>query len=195
MSAHSCVVATVAIAALAGSAIATPLNLSPTPPDVSSGFITVDYNATTGAFLASGFSLNLTLPGPSTTPVNGIFQLTATIDNSGNATGGTLLVTDGATVLFSSSSLSQFGFGMTDSFEFVFSSDGLGTLAPLGANIGTILVNTDLSFLNDTPSFGSSFSESFGAGNADTFVMIPLPSAGLATLAGLALVAGRRRRA
>jgi len=198
MKAPACVVALVAGAALSASAIATPLNLSPTKPDVASAFIDVSYVAGGGAnnFAAAGFAVTLTMPDMSQSNFVGTFNLTATIDSMGNASGGTLTVTDGMTTLFSSSNLLQFGFGSMDLFEFVFESDGGGSLAPAGARIGTIMVVGGLMSPGGIPDFSQSFATQmgFGNGNADTFLMVPTPAAAMATLAGLGMVARRRRR-
>ena len=48
--------------AIAGAANAATLNLTPGPPDVSSGFIAVDYNAVTHLLTADGQTQNLS-PG------------------------------------------------------------------------------------------------------------------------------------
>jgi hypothetical protein len=98
-------------------------------------------------------------------------------------------------VLFSSNSVVAFGFGPTNSFEFLFAQQA-GSLAPVGANIGTILVDPTLVFPGGTPTFASSFSGRIftggpGIANADTFV--PAPS--VLALAGFGgLLAARRRR-
>jgi hypothetical protein len=190
-----------ALAAGVSSAVAAPLNLSPLPPDVASGFIVINYNASSMIFTASGFTQNISLPGPTSQPAGlRAFSLTAMIDNAGNASSGTLLVrTDfgsADSVAFSSAALTAFGFGATNKFEFVF-TQAAGNLAPVGSDIGTILVSPSLSFAGGVPSFAQSFSNDpfgagFGDGNADTF-LIPAPGA-LALLGMGGLVATRRRR-
>ncbi|MCX5692009.1 MAG: hypothetical protein NTV94_19805, partial [Planctomycetota bacterium] len=176
-----------------GTAVAGPLNLSPLPPDVASGFILITYNASTFEFAARGVTQNIALPGGIQEPA-GLheFTLLATIDNAGNALGGSLMVrTDHNSpdsIAFSSSSLTAFGFGATNKFEFIF-SQSVGNLASAGTSIGTILVSPLLSFPNGVPDFSASFNNEifpgFGDGNADTFV-IPAPSSlALVGLAGL----------
>lgn len=190
-----------ALAAGVSSAVAAPLNLSPMPPDVASGFIVVNYNASSMVFTASGFTQNISLPGPSSMPA-GLreFTLTAVIDNAGNASSGMLMVkTDFGSpdsVAFSSASLTAFGFGAVNKFEFVFAQQA-GNLASVGSDIGTILVVPGISFAGDVPSFAQSFTNDpmgfgFGTANADTF-LIPAPGA-LALLGMGGLVATRRRR-
>ncbi len=190
-----------ALAAGVSSAFAAPLNLSPLPPDVASGFIVINYNASSMVFSATGFTQNISLPGPSSQPA-GLrqFSLTAVIDNAGNASSGTLLVkTDFGSpdsVAFQSASLTAFGFGTFNKFEFVF-SQAAGNLAAVGSDIGTILVSPSLQFAGNVPSFAQSFTNDpfgagFGDGNADTF-LIPAPGA-LALLGMGGLVATRRRR-
>src|SRR5207244_2220532 len=115
--------ATAALAAAAGSADAALLNLVPGAPDVASGFISIDYNASSGAFLASGSTQNLSIP-PNTFPMGQRqFQLTATIDSNGNIVGpGSMTVRGdyGGTnqLLYFSNTILAFGFGQTDKFEF-----------------------------------------------------------------------------
>lgn len=192
----------VALAAGATSAVAAPLNLSPAIPDVASGFIIVTYNAGSQQFTASGFTQQISLPGPSSQPA-GLrqFSLTATVSNAGVATGGTLLVkTDfgsADSVAFQSADLTAFGFDAINKFEFVFSQQA-GNLASVGSDIGTILVSPSLSFPGNIPSFAQSFTNDpfglgFGDGNADTFL---IPAPGATAILGLAgLFASRRRRA
>lgn len=176
-----------------------PLNLVGGNPDVASGFIAVDYNATTKLFTAVGTTQNLSLP---VTPSLGLrlFSLSATIDNVGNLSGpGSLIVRGdfGGTdqVLFQSNTITAFGFGATNKFEFLFTQES-GSLAPVGSSVGTILVDTGLNFGGGIPSFSASFSGRIftggpGFANADTFV--PGPSA-LAVMGLGGLFAGRRRR-
>jgi hypothetical protein len=201
MSIRSFFVSATAVAALAGSTFANPLNLVPGNPDVASGFILVTYNASTHAFSATGYTQNIALPGGTQEPANlREFTLTATISNSGVASDGTLMVrtdhTSADSVGFSSASLVSFGFDITNKFEFVF-SQAAGNLASAGTQIGTILVAPDL-FSNGMPSFAADFSNDigggFGVGNADTFALVPAP-ASLALCGVAGLVAGRRRRA
>lgn len=193
------IIATIVCCGLAPSALATPLNLVGSDPDVAAGGILINYNATTDLFTAVGSTTNASLP-PQVNNLNGQFSLSATIDASGNISGpGSILVTgdigSGQQTLFSSNLISAFGFGATDKFEFLFIQQA-GVLASAGSLIGSILVDVNLAFPGGIPSFESSFNNAIfpggpGIGNADTFV--PTPSA--AVLAGLGgLMATRRRR-
>lgn len=198
--------ATAALTLVCGSALAAPLNLVSVDPDVASGFIAIDYNATTQTFTASGQTQNLGLP-PSFGPPSNVnlglrqFTLTALIDNAGNIAGAGSLTVRGDyggvdQLLFSSNSIVAFGFGSFNKFEFVFSQTA-GSLAPVGTQIGTILADANLSFPGNIPSFQTSFTNRFfpggpGNGNADTFVPAPSSAVLLCTLGGLA--ARRRRR-
>lgn len=196
----SVLTAAAALAIATGSAFAAPLNLVSVNPDVASGFVAIDYNATTNTFTASGQTQNLGLP-PSFALNLREFSITATIDNSGNLIGaGTLMVRGDYggvdQVLFSSTSIIAFGFSSFNKFEFLFSQTA-GSLAPVGTPIGTILTDANLNFPGNVPSFQSSFSNRFfpggpGNGNADTFVPAPSSLALIASIGGLA--ARRRRR-
>jgi hypothetical protein len=191
----------VAALGLSTSALAqAPLNLVPGTPDVASGFIAVDYNATTQLFTAEGFTQNLNLP-PTMPLGQRQFRLTAIINNAGQLTGpGTLTVrgdylgTD--QLLFSSNDIDAFGYDSFNRFEFLFTQQA-GNLAPAGASVGTILADPNLSFPGGVPNFTSSFSGRLfpggpGAAVADTF--IPAPGAlPVTVLAGAAMMRRRRR--
>lgn len=178
-----------------------PLNLTPSFPDVFSGAIAVDYNATSGLFTASGFTQSMALVPNGSIPMGQRqFFISAILSNLGTINGaGSMIVRGdyGGTdqVLFSSNNILAFGFSATSKFEFLFSQDA-GSLAPVGTPIGTILTDTNISFPGGIPDFHQSFSGRIfpggpGAGTADTFA--PAPSA--AALLGLAgLTASRRRR-
>lgn len=190
------------VAAAAASAAGAPLNLVSVNPDVASIGVAVSYNATTQTFTASGRTQNLLLPSLVSVPLGNVrqFLLTAIIDNNGNLAGpGSLTVRGDYNVsdelLFSSNTISAFGFSAFNKFEFVFIQQA-GSLAPVGTPIGTILVEAGLSFAGGVPDFHSSFDSAFfpggpGTGNADTFVPAPA-SAGL--LVGLGAMSARRRR-
>lgn len=199
---QSALFAAVGLAVSSASAFAAPLNLVSVNPDVASGFVAVEYNATTQVFTAQGVTQNLFLPDNSTVGLGSTrsFLLTAIIDNSGNIAGaGSLTVRGDYNVadelLFSSNAIVAFGFGSPSTFEFVFTQQA-GSLAPVGTQIGTILRDANLVFPGGVPSFQSSFADviipGFGGGNADTFV--PAPSAAGLALVGGALAARRRRR-
>jgi len=193
--------AAVALVAAVGTSMGNPLNLVGGIPDVSAGFVLITFNATTGFFSATGATQNISLPGPSQEPAGQReFTLTCTISGAGVASNGSLTVkTDHNSpdsVAFSSTDLTAFGFGPTNKFEFVF-SQAAGNLAPIGSDIGVILVGPGFPFPGGVPEFGSDFSNAlfpgaaFGDGNADTF-LIPAPS--VACVGAVALLFGGRRR-
>lgn len=210
MSLRSLVAPTVIIlgTAIAAPAMGAALGLSPTAPDVASGFINVDYNATTHAFTASGFTQNLNLP-PTQGLGNRTFTLNASIDNAGNIDAlapflfevrGDFMGTN--TLLYHATSLApgaNFGFSAVAKFEFVFLNDFASPLpgVGIGTKIGTILSSAVTTFPGNVPVFTQNFTNHTvpipGAGVADSFP-VPAPSAGaLAALAGV-VVMGRRRR-
>ena len=163
------------------------LQFQPLPPDITSGFILVEYDHTTGNFVASGYAATLDLdgvapldyniyaPGSSTSP--GSFNINLTLDQaSGKPKEGTLTVggvikdtvpglpgpADSGTLL--TGDIHAFGFGgdgdeIFEIFEFVFDVTG-GDLAPLYApqQVGVILdVNGYAAGKEFTGSFDSDF--------------------------------------
>jgi MYXO-CTERM domain-containing protein len=124
------------------------------------------------------------------------FSLTARISNAGVVIpGGASLSVRGDIggtdqLLFSSTNLTNFGFGITDEFEFIFVQQA-GSLAAVGQPIGTILVGPGLFNGNGgLPRFTTSFSLT-ASGNADTF---PVPAPGAAMALGVGGLAVLRRR-
>jgi hypothetical protein len=191
-------------ALVCASASAATLPLTGGPSDVASGFVAVSYNASTQVFTASGFTQSLSGFGGNLG--NRQFQLTASINNAGqiNPAGSFSLTVRGDVggtnqLLYSSTSLAptpSFLTGATDRFEFVFVQQA-GSLAPAGSEVGTILVGNFGSFPGGVPVFTQSFTNApggFGAGNADTFTIVPSPAGIASLLGGLALAARRRRR-
>jgi hypothetical protein len=183
---------------------AAPLNLPQMPPDIFSGLITINYDATTDRFTADGFPFQYDLP-PLYDINPGGFDLDATIDASGTASAGTLTITGdvvghaGPGTLLTGA-LDDFGWipdpavpPQAPTFEFVYTVTG-GMLAPdfggEGMPIGVILTATSPNF----PAGG--FEESYSATEAvaDTFSLIPEPmSVTLLGAGALALLARRRR--
>ena len=191
---------------------AAPLNLTLNDfPDIVSGQIDVTYNALTDAFDASGFAFELDDDGsvPAEAIAGGTFDLTATIDASGNLTGGTLSI--GGTVAslgFTSGTLltgtlTDFGFPNvgSDPFEFLLDVTG-GDAAGLygGVPAGVILSGTgfdgdfngnfdNLALLDGVPTPGT------GTAVADV-APVPLPAALWLFGTGLlGLIGVSRRRA
>jgi len=187
------------IFALAQSSYAAPLNLfMSTTPDIFSSFITVNYDATSDLFTASGLAMTYKPDAvtPSATIAGGSFALTATIDDAGIATAGSLSIT--GTVLGHGPSLlagNLQNFGFLDApggeiFEFVF-DNVTGDLAAdyQGAPVGVILDASDTHF---NGSWLNSFANS-GLGVSDTG-MVPEPCSLLLLTLGLPVIYRRRGR-
>lgn len=164
---------------------AAPLNLLLAPaPDATAGFIQVDYNAGTDLFTASGYLLSL-FDGTGSTDftANSTFDITATIDNSGNLTSGTFTAFGALTdvppnpeVTLMIADIIAFGFdGPGSVLEFEFSPTGgavVGILPP-GATGGIILSGSG---------FAGTFENNFGNvidGQADIapIASVPVPAA------------------
>jgi hypothetical protein len=197
---------------LAAVANATPLNLNLLLPDLLSSTIDVTYNATSDAFSASGFSLELdddgVLPNVQL-DAPGLFVIGATIDASENLqAGGTLSITGKITSLgyvsgtLLTGNLTDFGFAGDAAgivFEFTFAVSGGDLASSYAGQPGGVILSTAL---NSFSGFGSDFDNLFfgisgtGSGISDT-APIPEPSTGLLVLSGLALLGSRaasRRR-
>jgi|GEM_PF-763370 len=181
------------------------IGLTSQPPDITAFFISVNYDATTDALTANGFATNLDLDGVAppdysiTAPR--AFTISATVDSSGVASGGTLVINGTVPAVGAVSgtlltgTLTQFGYSTTpggEIFEFVFTvEDDDGDLAssfkPLA---GVILDAIDTGFGG---SFTSDFSNS-GFGNADTFPVPEPATLSLLLLGGTAIACRRIRR-
>ena len=187
-----------------------PLDLVMVPPNIFSGFIDVAYDAGTDTLTASGFALEYDDGiGPVAPIADGTFGLTATIDDGGILSGGTIAIggtinamgfISGTLLTGDITALGYPGNG-SDVLEFLFDvtgGDAADAFGPIGA---TILSGTG---------FGGSFAAAFdnlifglpgtGGGVADTAdpPKIPEPgSTGLLMVTGLGmamLLAARRRR-
>ena len=201
--------ATLCASLLATTAQAALLNMTLANfPDIVSGFIDVSYDASTQAFSASGFSLELKISGNSPEQItNGNFNLDATIDNNGSLFGGTLTI--GGTIAslgFNSGTLvtgtlTAFGFPDDggDLLEFHFdvtSGDAASLYGPRG---GIILGNSgfDGYFSADFDNLAAGITGT-GFGATDTAsIATPVPAALWLFGSGLLCLAGitRRRRA
>jgi len=176
---------------------AVPLNLLPQLPDIMSDFIAVDYDAFTGAFTAVGTAQRLNQVNPIT---NGAFELNATIDSFGVASGGSLTIAGTVDVPGEGSkgpsllvgTLAEFGFpATTGSLDFVFDLTG-GDLADLyGDRVAVIL---------DQSGFAGTFLQSFGAqlavADSVAFTTVPEPvtaAMGMLAMTALAGFVGSRR--
>lgn len=189
---------------VAGSVVAAPLNIVPAnSPDVFSSFIDVSYSAGSDTLNADGFAFTFDDDGVGAAlPITGgLFSLSATVDGSGAASGGSLTITGGipglgiAGGLLLSGSLTAFGFPTdgSETLEFLFNVTG-GALAGLyGSETAVILTSSG---------FGGSWASSWdntdgipGTGSAvsDTAPQIPAGPTGV-ILAGAGLLVIRRRR-
>jgi hypothetical protein len=167
--------------------------------------LTVSYNASSGAFSVTGPTTDFFDPSNNDDPVldvadfadsyfvNGEFTLSATINNSGVYLPGSGSVTFSAaagvadptesyliygpgtllqgniTAFGSQGGSEEIGYSEFD-FEFAVTNGELASF--FGPEAGTLLVTGDDSF---NGSFESSFTSTFGAGNQDTWMMVPEP--------------------
>lgn len=202
MSKSSFVLAVAGLLASASFAAAAPLNLTLQRPDITSGLLSVSYNATSDVLTVTGSALTIDLDGiaPPDHPITGgTFALTANINSAGVLTSGSLTISGsisalGAVTPLLTANITAFGFSnspVTQIFEFTGPVTG-GSLASgpngFGSTVGTIL-SLGGGF---NGSFASNFSNS-GFGAADT-ARIPAPAAGTLALMTGVLALGRRRR-
>ena len=192
---------------LSGSALAVPLNLTLLLPDVVSGTIDVTHVASTDAFSASGFALELdddgVLPNIQLDAPGG-FSISAVITDAGVLTSGSISITGtiasegyvSGTLL--TGDLTDFGwFGDTSGmiFEFEFDVTGGDLAASYAGAPGGVILGTGA---NTFGGFGADFNNLIfdipgtGAGTSDT---APIPEPGTALLLGVGLLALARTRA
>jgi len=193
-------------------------NVWPGVPNLASGSLQVDYNASSGLFTASGTTAdywdintndNFVVDNYNDF-IPGTFSLSATVTTSGTLVSGTvtLAAADGvydptySTQILSAGTLLQgtltaFGFQAenlalgTSQFDFEFTVTGGSLASAFGSKAGTVLYTEDYSFGG---SFTTGFSNS-GGGAADTLTMIPEPEPQLLVILsvlGLWRVARRR---
>ena len=180
------------------SANATLLGLTLEPaPDIFSSFITVNYDMGTQTLTADGFALDF-FDGVNNAIAGGTFSLTASIDNAGVMSGGSLTIT-GTTLGFNSGtlltgSLTALGFGNSggDPLEFMLDITGGDLAAMYGSTGGIIMSNTGF----DAGLFSNDFSSAPLAGVSDTGVPVTVPEpAGILLFAcSLITFAATRRR-
>jgi hypothetical protein len=173
------------------------LNLTIKQPDLSAGFLSSSYNATTGVLSASGWPVSFNLNGTSySNIVGGNYTLTTQVAPNGQASSGSLDIIGTIPNLASSGTLlmgqlANFGFqpGGGDIFEFEFDVTG-GDLAPYYH--GQVDVILDAQYSTFTGSFANSFSATPYLGVADngaggTGRGVPEPSTFLLLLSAVAL--------
>jgi hypothetical protein len=181
------------------------LGVTKGPPDITSGYINVDYVASTGAFSAQGNAVAFDLDGAAPPDYNisgGTFALNMKLTSAGVPVNGSVSI-GGTTVPALASgtlltgSIARFGFPDTaggKSFDFIFNKTGGSLASYYGDQFAMILGDTGVSFPGN---FTSNFQSTAYSGTSDT-VPIPEPSTlsmllWLAT-AGVAGIATHRRR-
>lgn len=196
----------------AASTFAAPLNLSVDYPLVTADFLSVSYDAdgagANGLLTGTAFTTNYNLDGSGSVGLSQFGDFTVSIvinPATGFGISGSLLMTgdinnDTANeVLFSSNTLTDFGFGIDDKFEATFRSDGTGSLAgSSGSQFSVILDARQISQFNGPiePFFTHDFGPSTGL-KADVFVgprLVPLPAAAWLAMPGILAVIARTRR-
>ena len=185
------------LAANSANAALLGLNLDPAP-DIFSSFITVDYDMGTQTLTADGFALNL-FDGADNAIAGGTFSLTASVDNSGVLSGGSLMI-GGTTGGFNSGtlltgSLTALGFDDAggDPLEFMFDVTGGDLAGMYGSSGGIIMTNTGF----NAGLFTGNFTSGDMAASSDTGVPTSVPepeSLLLLSLTLCGLITARRCR-
>jgi hypothetical protein len=177
---------------LVGNSIASPLNLTQAPPDISAGFVSINYNAATGQFVASGFAAALDLDGvapPEHLISGGTFSLNVFLNTlTGEPISGTLTIGGTIAGLGAGSPLltgNVVDFGFIDPpgghvFEFLFTPTGGSLSSMFAPQIGVIVTGSGPNGFT----LNSNYSATNGA--ADAF---RLPEPGSAVIWAAPLVA------
>ena len=178
----------VAVAQLSHAAL---LNLElQSSPDVTSGFISVNYSAASDELTAVGFAshLNNVVIDPM-----GTFDIIAMIDDAGNLSGGSISIADGSAVTLIAGTIYAFGYqdGGGELFEFAFTPTEGSLLGDYGTASGGVILNLQSFGFGFTGSFTSDFSN-FGTGTADTAPVVPEPAT--LSLLMVGLIAARKKR-
>jgi hypothetical protein len=182
----------------ATAANAMPLNLnkySPFVPDIFSSYIDVTYTSATKSLVATGYPITFTPNGVavydfSDTASDWWFQITATVDGNGKASGGSIDVHGdvmGLSGEMLAGTLADFGYWeTTDRLEFIFTptSGDLASYYPLGIEV--ILNHAGYKV---SKGFKEDFANSIGEGSADAYAAVPEPVTAMSLMSGL-LAAG-----
>jgi len=168
-------------------------------PDILSSFIDFNYDATTDSLTGTGFALQLANGGLNSI-VNGSFNLSATVDDTGALSGGTVSITGTigslgfSTGTLLTGNLTGFGFDATGgALDFLFTVTGGEAATLYGANGGIIIGDSGFSgdFVSNWNNTGGH--PTFGAGQADVGA-VPVPAAAWLFGSGLLGLAGAARR-
>jgi hypothetical protein len=189
----------VTVLAVGAGVQAAPLGLTLYTPDISSGFVSVSYDAGAEVFSASGYAFTLDFDGlapPDEDIIAGTFDISLPVGSSGTITPGVGSLAIEGSVQSSGPSLllgeiAAFGF-LDDGgeiFEFLFTVTGGDLAGSFDPTVGVILDASDSGF---SGTFSCSFSNS-GFGVSDT-ANIPEPATLSLLFGGLALTVAHRRR-
>jgi hypothetical protein len=175
-------------------------------PDIVSGFIDVSYNAGSQTFVAAGYAMSINDDGSPPNPDidDGLFNITASVNNAGVASGGSIVINGtfgafGPSLLTGNLLAMGFQTGGGSVFDFLFTVTG-GTLATPayyglpGSVFGVILNSGPNNFNGSWANSWNNGAPGTGVGVADT-APIPAPGAFGLLLAAASFGAPRRRRA
>lgn len=200
-----CTLLCAGVLAMAAVGQASPLNLGAAGlPNIAADSITVTYDPSTGAFIGSGYALNLT---QADTPALGIddgtFLVQLLLSSAGVPSGGLLQIEGSipslgtASGLLLTGNLTDFGFPEAgdEVFEFIFDVTG-GDLADLGVMTGQIdvvLIAIDSGFSGDFADYTATGFANGGHGMAIAFLPEPATLALLGAGATLTFLRRRKR--
>ena len=201
-------IAVLCLACGVGPALAEPVNIPVGWPDVFSAAISINYDAGTDEFTATGYPLQYNVP-PASPITPGTFQIHATIDENGVPFGGSLLI-NGTTTGGSGSGvfetllagdLVDFGFtpdaNLGDppgapTFQFVYDITSGALRADYGGEGSRVVIYLSSSSTAFTGRLNVNFSNDLAV--ADAYAVVPEPMSLSFMVAGALALAVRRRR-